>query len=286
MTQRWYEIPEETVALMAERSAQGDSFSKIGEELGIDRRVVAKAVRQFNDTRAGRANIRSDALAEVWREHLNDMETAAVVFVRLTASPSLRGSLLPADRDIESALPGELTEELSGEKAILWGMEETEEGRKTDLENRVERRLAERRARAAFDGLKEHIPALEDKIKEWQQSAATYKETWDQLRGQAIGIGISDEQIEPSVKLALKRLPAWGEEEDLSYLKGVAATTNDPEHFANILLQRPATKRPMQLFWQSHNDLEAVCRQLEEMLSRPQLKKALVTSRCQYCPVE
>lgn len=289
MSQRWYEIPEETVALMAEKAAQKESFSKIGKELGIDRRVVGKAVSHFNKKRSGRATIRSDALIEVWREHLDDMEKAAVVIIELTASPSLRESLLPTEPDIQSRLmarrPIEFAERGGKTTVILAPMDTTLEP-ESEFKNRVEWRLAQRRYEAAIEGLKEHIPALEDKLKVWQQSAATYKKSWNQLRQKAIGIGIPDDQIEPSVKLALKQPPAWGEEEDLSYLRRAATITNGLENFATILLQRPATKRPMQVFWQSRNALEAICEELEVMLSPPQLKKDLVTRRCQYCPVE
>lgn len=284
MSQRWYEIPDETVALMAEKSDQGQSFSKIGEELSIDRRVVAKAVRHFNDKRSGRATIRSDALIEVWREHLDDMKKAAVVIVELTASPSLRDSLLPSEPDVESRLMAQRpTEFVPQYNVATMGKSLPTE---SEFKSRVELRLAQRRYEAAIRGLKEHIPVLEDKVKEWQQSAMTYKESWDQLRQKAISIDIPDDQIEPSVKLALKRPPAWGEEEDLSYLRRAATITNGPDNLATILLRRPATKRPMQVFWQARNALEAICKELEVMLSPPQLMKDLVTNRCQYCPVK
>lgn len=277
MSQRWYEIPEEKVALMAERCDQGDSFSKIGRDLGIDRRAVAKAVQQFKDRQSGRAVIRPGVLAQLFREHLDDMKRIARVLLELTASPSLTDSLLPSKPDIKKALaerlPLEFFSPLYRKDAEL------------DLTGRVALRLAQRRGEAAIEGLKEHMPTLEDKIKEWQQSAMGYEKSWDQLEQQAISIGIPSDLIEPSIKLALERVPALGEEESLPRFREQGVVINGPEHFANILLQRPAARRPLQVFWQNLNELEAVCNGLEEMLSPPQLEKSLVIGHCQYCPV-
>ena len=290
MRKRWYEIPEETVALMAERCDQGDSFSKIGRDLGIDRRAVAKAVQQFKDRQSGRAAIRPGVLAQLFRGHLDDMEKAATVFLELTASPSLRGSLLPNEPNIKARLAARVPVEFArrgGEPTIYPRPPHMTPAEKAEFElrQRVHLRLAQRKWEAAIEGLKEHIPFLQGKIEEWGEAAVSYKESWGQLKEQAVSVGMPPDLVEPSVELALKEISALDEEESLPRFRGERTATNDPGYFANILLQRPATRRSLQIFWQNRKQLNIICGELEEMLSPPQLEKALVTAHCRYCPV-
>jgi hypothetical protein len=149
----------------------------------------------------------------------------------------------------------------------------------------VELRLAQRRLDAAFHGLLEHVPGLEAQIAKWEEAAVGYKEVWSQLQQHATSLGVPPGLIEPSVRLALERIPALGEEESLPRFRGQGAVTNKTEHFAKILLQTPATRQCLKVFWQNLSRLDATYRELEEILSPPGLDSALVTGHCKYCPV-
>lgn len=290
MSQRWYEIPEETVALMAERCDQGDSFSKIGRDLGIDRRAVSKAVQQFRDRQSGRATIRPGASAQLFHEHLDDMRKAGRVLLELTASPSLRDNLLPSEIDIKARLAARVPVEFArrGGKPTMEPrpshMTPAEEA-EFELRQRVELRLAQRKRDAAIEGLKEHVPSLQGKIEEWERVAVNYRKSWSQMEENAINVDVPPDLVEPSVKLALKEIPTLGEEESLPRFRGERTTPSDPGYFANILVQRPATKRSLRVFLQSLNELEAICNDLEEMLGPPRLDRALVEGYCRHCPV-
>jgi hypothetical protein len=225
------------------------------------------------------------------------METMATVLLQLTASPLLRDSLLPRKTDIKNALYP-LNPKLPAlakflkrraEGQVDWplpvmGKEEAEEA---DLElwRAVEQRLAQRRLNAAFEGLLEHISGLRGKIAKWEEVEAGYKESWGQLQQHAASLNVPPDLIEPSVRLALKRIPALGEGEGLPWFREQKVTTSGQEHFTNILLQRPASRRLLQVFSQKLGELNAAYDELEEMLSPPSLDNALVTGHCKYCPV-
>jgi hypothetical protein len=285
---RWDQVPEEKKALIIERRNRGESFSKIGRDLSIDRRVVAKIFREEKERQSGRAVIRPGALTELFHEHREAMETVATGLLQLTASPLLRGSLLPREPNIEDALyprnpklPG-LAKFLKTWLLPVMGKEKE----KADLElyRAVEQRLAQRRLDAAFEGLLEHISGLKDQIAKWKEIAAGYKETWEQLEEQAIGSGVSPDQVEVSINRAIEGLPAFTGEETLPRPKKTKPTDSVGQ-FADILLQRPDSRRLLQVFSQKLGELNAVYQELEEMLGPPRLDNALVVGHCRYCPV-
>lgn len=286
---RWDQIPEEKKALIIERRKRGESFSKIGRDLGIDRRVVAKIFREDEERQSGQAVIRPGALTELFHEHREGMETVATALLQLTASPLLRGSLLPREPNIKQALyplnpklPA-LAKFLKTWPLTVMGKEEAE---KTDLElwQAVEWRLARRRLNAAFEGLLEHISGLKEQIAKWEEVAAGYNEIWKQLEKQATSNGVPPDLVEASVKRAVEGLATFTGEEILLRPKRTKPAAG-VDQFADILLQRPDSRRLLQVFSQKLGEINAVYQELEEMLGPPQLDNALVVGHCRYCPV-
>lgn len=282
---RWDQLPEEKKGLIIERRNRGETFSKIGRDLGIERRVVAKVFREDEKIQSGRAVIRPGALTQLFHEHLEAMEIVATALLQLTASPLLRGSLLPGESDIKEALHP-LNPKLPVLAKFLksWPLPEMGKGEaeEADLElwKAVERRLARRRLKAACEGLMEHIPGLEYQIAKWKEVATGYKEAWEQLEEQATSKGIPPDQVEASIKQAVEQLPAFPGEETLPRPKRARGG------LADILLQRPDSRRLLQVFSQKLGELNAAYEQLEEMLGPPRLDIALVKGHCQYCPVD
>lgn len=279
---RWYEISEELEASIIERHERGESFSKIGREVGLDRRVVAKVIRRFEERKFNPVIIRRNEIAQLFHTHLDNMKSAAFALLELIASPKLRGSLLPSEPDIMPALTSRLALEFRTQYIRLPNMTEAEEA-ELELRERIQLRLATRRAEAAITSLQEHILGLRDEIGKWQEMAVKYKENWECLKKQAMGNDVPAELIEPSVKLALQATGV--EEENLPYLGKQEAPTDRLESYKTILLQRPATRLPLEAFSENLTRLNAIWKKLEEMVSSPQLEKALLNGHCRYCPV-
>ena len=281
---RYSEVSEEKRALIIERHKREDGFSKIGRDLGIDRRIVARIVREDEERQSGQVAVRRTELARVFHEHQDAMREVGRTILELAASPLLRGNLLPMETEIEPALIHRPEDESRQLYARLPGMSEAEESQ-IQLKEAVERRLTSRRRKAAIQGLKEHIPALEVGIRKWEEAAAEYKEAWDQLRQRAISEGIPSEQIELSVRRALQQIPETDREDWLPSFREPVATNDKIEEFTRVLLQKPANRRLLKMFSQRLKELDAAYEKLEETLGTPQLDNALVRGHCQYCPV-
>lgn len=286
---RWDQISEEKKALIIERRNRGESFSKIGRDLGIDRRVVAKFSREDEKRRKEQAVIRPGVLTELFHEHREAMETVATALLQLTASPLLRGSLLPGEPDIKQALYP-LNPKLPALARFLktWPLPVMGKGeaKEADLElwRAVEQRLARSRLNAAFEGLLEHISGLWEQIAKWKEIAGSYKEAWEQLEKQAISNGVPPDLVEASVKRAIEELATFAEEERILRPKRTKPAAG-VDRFADILLLRPDSRRLLQVFSQKLDELNAAYEGLEEMLSPPGLDHALVAGYCKHCPV-
>lgn len=281
---RYSEVPEEKRALIIERYKREDGFSKIGRDLGIDRRIVARIVREDEERQSGQVAVRRTELARVFHEHQDAMKEVSRTILELAASPPIRGNLLPVEPKIEPVLIRRLEDEPRQVYARLPGMSEAEEAQ-IELKEAVEQRLALRRQKAAIQGLKEHIPVLENGIRKWEEAATEYKEAWDQLKQRAISDGVPPEQTELSVRRALQQMPEPDREDWLPSFREPAITNDKVGEFANILLHKPANRRLLKMFFQKLNQLDAAYENLEETLGTPQLDNALVRGHCQYCPV-
>lgn len=279
---RWYEISEELETSIIERHEKGESFSKIGRDVGLDRRAVAKVIRRFEERKFSPAIIRRDEIAQLFHTHLDNMKSAALALLELTASPKLRGSLFPSEPDIMSAVASRLASEFRTQYVRLPDLTEAEETQ-LELRERVQLRLATRRAEAAITSLQEHIPGLRDKIGKWQEMAAKYRENWECLKEEAIGKDIPGELFEPAVKLALETIGV--EVENLPYSGEQEAPTDRLESYKTILLQGLTTRQAVVALSENLTELNIIWKKLEEMVSSPQLDKALLNGHCRYCPV-
>lgn len=287
---KWNEMSDEKVALMVERHDAGESYSNLGREFGIDRRAVARAIRQFEEKRSGLAGIRRDAVVSAFQQHLDDMRKAARILLELTMSPSIRDSFLPVEPNIDVELVARVSSEFRTlYPGVFSSMPWTEEARmekaQINLKERVDWRLAQRRGKAAIEGLRGHVPAFEDQLQKWTEIATGYKERWTELKEQALTVGVPINLIEDSVRLALEELSHWQRDEGLPWDRKSGTAIDTPEYFKSVLLERPATREPLNRFEVKLKEIETVYGKLEEMLGYPQLEKALVTGHCQFCPV-
>lgn len=285
---RWYEISDDQAALMAERRRQGDSWVEVGKEFGLERRAVAKVVKQFEEKQSQRAVIRREVLAQSFKDHLSDMEKAAKVLLNLTAAPSVRDTLVPSSLEIEPSLVARLRGGLlySGGIALgpsnghpperylrVPGMTEADKAQ-LELEERIEARMADHRARATVEALNQHVTNLWRQVAKWEQVAKEYDQSWKELVRQAAKVGIRPESVESVVKIAL----GWSPDSDEWKKEERAHSAPD---IAKRLLRTPG----LFLFRESLAELESMSNKLEEMLSPANLRKTLVTGTCRYCPI-
>lgn len=209
----------------------------------------------------------------------------ATAILELAAGPSVRGNLLPPEtKKIEAVLIRRPEDEPRQFYGRLPDMSEAEKSQ-IELKEAVARRLSSRRWKAAIQGLKEHIPTLELSLRKWEEATTEYEGAWNQLKQRAISEDIPPGQVEHNVRRALQRMPETDKEDWLPSFRKPATSNNKTAEFANMLLQKPANRQLLKMFYQKLNQLDAAYEKLEETLGTPQLDNALVRGHCQYCPV-
>jgi DNA-binding MarR family transcriptional regulator len=284
---RRYQVDDITAALMAERHASGDSFSKIARDFKIERRAVARIVRQFEQRKFGVATIRRDSLAQLFVEHVDDMKRVARVVLELTAPPSIRGTFTIIT-DIERQVVERLTTELSPTQTRFLKpppFSNPEEEADVELHRRVLLRLGLRRAKVSLESLKTHVPVLKEKIDRWQNTAAAYQKSWYEVERQAVRAGVAADLVDSFIRKVLDVKRDWATQESLP---AVLRRLNIDTQTAQLLkgfLENPASREAFETFYELLNRLESIYDELEEIASFPRLDKALLSTHCQYCPV-
>lgn len=286
MSLRWYEVPEEMATVMAERRRQGNSFSKIGRDYKIDRRVVARVVQSVEEKQSDRLLIRRDMLSRLFKSHLDDMEQAAAILLLLTAAPSLTGRLLPSYIEIEPGLVATLRSKFVPVEPGLPVAMNVADKTWAEVKERVQEHIANRRAMATVEGLRQHITGLWLQVKKWEEVANECHQSWNELMKQATGVGIQVDSVELSVNAAFELMSTGNQyTEEAELLRPFKQRLDSPSDVAERLLYSPATRHDLSILRSRLDELEDIYSELEAMLISPQLQKSLITGHCQYCPV-
>jgi len=286
MNLRWYEVPEEMATVMAERRRQGDSFSKIGRDYKIDRRVVARIVQSVEEKQSDRLLIRRDMLSRLFKSHLDDMEQAAAILLLLTAAPSLTGRLLPSYVEIEPGLVATLQSKFVPVEPGLPVAMNAADKTWAEVKERVQEHIANRKAMATVEGLRQHITDLWLQVKKWEEAANECHQGWNTLMKQATVIGIQVDSMEPSVNVAFELMSTGNQyTEEAELMQPFKQRLDGPSDVAERLLYSPPTRRDLSILRSRLDKLEGIYSELEAMLISPQLQKSLITGHCQYCPV-
>ncbi|MDP2952111.1 MAG: helix-turn-helix domain-containing protein, partial [Chloroflexota bacterium] len=112
MSPRRTDVSEETARTWTELSRQGWPYARIGREVGVDRRTVARIVKQRWGKHVGEAaaQARGEVASRMLQEHFGDMETVAATVLRAIVPPSLRESLFIEVADVEALLQERLVD--------------------------------------------------------------------------------------------------------------------------------------------------------------------------------
>jgi hypothetical protein len=148
--------------------AQGATYSKIGQEFHIDRRIIAKTikVRDQVDRSKGLTDARRDIAATYFNEHIKNLELVSRNVLELTIPPQLRHVPLLEAVDLERALFIKFKDLASAKKEKDHAIEEGS----LEATRFIDIRMAENEARETIQAHKEHFPSCWQKIRHWQSS--------------------------------------------------------------------------------------------------------------------
>lgn len=293
MGRRKYEVNDETAYRWSERYRRGDSFRKIALDEKVERRLVARVVRNLDRQKhleegaATRREIRAGFL----KKHLQDLQMAAKSLLEITAPPSLQGSMCVNYSEPDSELVQRMRIELylqtmadtadTAEVGLIFTRDEASQAEQR-LRLQLRLHMAERETKAIIADLKEHLPQLPGLLKQWHQVATEYAETWRTLAKQAHDMGTVRELFESGLRAGLESMSKFKEEENLPPLPRKLETASNVGQW---LFQNYATRECLELFPERLENLEAIYAQLEEMLSPFELRKTLLGRQCKHCPL-
>jgi len=285
MARKYLEVTDEVAHRWCERHRLGDSFRKIADDEGYERRLVARVVREFNrqayldEGTALQREIRS----ELFREHLEKLEKAAWELLRFTAVLSIEENCV-RPRNIDSSLTS-----LNVESAVDKGMKAQfatvtmKRPASTDsIEPMLRSSIMHREVKAIVSDLRTHLPDMWEEVNNWQEKAGKYLESWRKLDQRAKSKGISPNLFEAGVQEGLIFLSKSEYEEEFPPYKDNPQNSQE----VGLWLFRHASSRPLlETLHNSHEALKGAFTRLEDMLIPSEIRYALLERRCAHCPL-
>lgn len=291
---RKFEVSSEQAQRWVDLHRQGWSYSKIEREIGMPRRVVARVIRQLEEAQRleEAAGARRDVAAGYLREHFQTLEVGGRFLLQLIAPPPVRGTLAPEFPELEMALHGRLKEWLMGKMGygvlLPTSNKSIAEVGQPEHQRQLDERAAEQQSRAILEGLKEHLPRLWPLVQRLTFTANEYRLDWKRLWDKCVTAGLSpslaDSAIEREVELMGKQdQPRTARERASSNVRDEEQT--EILNTAQRLLQSKPIEQDLKELVPKLGEWQKLFERLEEMLGPHQLRRALVTTRCQFCPV-
>lgn len=285
MAPRKYEVSDQVAWRWVERRRRGESFSRIAQDEEVDRRIVAKIVRRFERREALREAVgaRRDVAADFLREHFEEMTLVATTVLGLLAPPSVTEEFAPAPyEDIEASILARLE--------VVMYLEIKQHSLATyDTERPISRNLKQRaaalRSRAMLEGLKEHLPNLWPAVERTNSTLGLYRSLWNGAEEELLGSGFPPETARLAMEKTIEAVRGQsqtrpGEE----VARGPAGPGVPLDRDVQQAIEVVGKGKFFDLS-QLLDGMDKEFRELERILSPPLLQKALVASRCRYCPV-
>jgi len=289
-----FEVSPEQAQRWVELHRRGWNYSRIEREDRVPRRVVSRVIRQHEEAQRLQeaAGARRDVAAGYLREHFQMLEVGGGFLLQLVAPPSIRGTLAPQFPELEVALPGRLKDWLMGRRGYNVFLPDSDKSLaelgQPEHQQRLDERAAEQQSQAILEGLKEHLPGLWPFVKRLTFTANEYRLDWKRLRDKCVTPGSSPSSADAAIETAVKLIRK--EAQPKTGVKGVPRNVRErePTEIANTaqrLLQIAPIQQQLEELARELSEWQKLFEQLDEMLGTHRLRRTLVTTRCQFCPV-
>ena len=285
------DISKETKEKCLELYALVWPYTKIATCVGLERRQVAKIIKQHEEAERLReaARARRDLAAAYLKEHIEGIQMAGFHLLELTLPPYLRSSLICLPTDLESELQSWLEGTFLLKKGYIPVMGHTVERDYPETRRLVDARVAKREAAESIQSLKEHLPSLWQCVDKWNRTAERYNTEMTELvrevRQLATDLGISNQQIEPGIQAVMGRIHENGALNDEAPLPVEFDRRGGSTQLARQILKTIPIRQRLKRLTPCLHELDNIFRQTEEILSPSTLRRALITGHCRLCPV-
>lgn len=272
------EISQEIIKSCIEMHSQLWGYSRIGRELGIDRRKVADIIRNHEKAKILRdiGSARRDVAGAYFKQHIEKLGRMGKQLLGLTLPPRLRDDLTPVPEDVWFELQ---------KWAEYFFIDEGYLQNTPSLNDYIVRVTAEIRV----NSLKSHIPSLLPLIKEWELKAKGYNSTFQdgvpELKKLSESLGIRSDLIEPGLLTTFGLLS-----EQVLILKDELAdrplvdvkSSNDVAH---RLSQSGEAIRQLKSLLPHLVELERCFKKIASVLSPDRLPMELMLEECEICAI-
>ena len=276
MSPRKTDVTEEKARRWTELYRMGWSFARIGREEGLDRRVVARVVRQREGKDVGEAaaSARKEVASRLLEEHFREMEAVAAMLVRAVPPPSMRAELFLEETDVESLLR---------ERLETWWLRMRQVYLPDSGPDEIDRRRARRQAFSLLAALYEHQPLARPLVEAWGRYASEYHRTWLALEERAQAAGIPDTRARAVVEEALRRWRS-GDPLEVGAAPGASLSQADRERVQAWASADSGFQTRLRELASLLEGMERSFASLEEMLDPAPVRRVLLSTRCGLCP--
>jgi len=298
MSPRRKRVPEEQVIAWRRLRKDGWDYTAIAREYGVDRRLVAKRIREYEQEEMMSLDkiARRELAVKRLEEHFQDLELAAQYLWRLSVSPTRTGNLRPYQDDYSPRYPdllSALKQELRQVFLIKWGygFRIPADGtapawRPQDPAPEPEESMARKEAENLIAGLEEHLPQISMLIEEWSQVVRHYRETWLRLENSVVGEGFSTVEVPRALEKLLRLVKEGKLTGDLSEAQTKQDWESSGQDESSWFIYRSGNIRDKIIELAEYlRRLESVSAKLEEILSPGQIRNRLLQTRCRYCTI-
>lgn len=285
------EVSIEKAQRCLELRRQGWPYAKVGREVNLDRRVVARVVEEQEKAKRLQevASARREVAGAYLREHIQSIEAACHHLLELALPPYLRSELAYATTNVEGELLSWLKEQFFLSKGYIPVMGHTIQQDYPEGRRLVDACVADREAKETIQALREHLPSVWPLVDEWERLAGRYnaelRKSLTELERLGSGIGISPKFVKQGMQEAIKLIHKSGLFNDEEPLAQHFGEVKKPVEAAGRILQSPAARQEMKRLAPYLNELGHIFNRLQEMLSPSHLRKSLIAGHCNFCPV-
>ena len=272
------EISQEIIKRCVEMRSQFWGYSRIGRELGIDRRKAADIIHDHEKAKILRdiGSVRRDVAGAYFKQHIEYLSQLSGQLLGLTLPPRLREDLNQLPEDIWFELQ-KWAEKFFVPKDYL---------RSTpSLNDYIVRITAEIRV----NSLKSHIPALLPLIKEWKLEAKGYNSKFQdvvlELKNLLGKQEIQSDLIEPGLLTTFGLLSEQKLVLKDEYTDRPLTNVESPNDVAYRLSQNGEARRLLKSLNPHLVDLERCFKKIASVLSPDRLPMELMLKECEICAI-
>lgn len=257
-------------------------YTKIGEELGVDRRIIAKTIKAKDQENLfdKLGDARRDVAAGYFNEHIKNLELLSRYLLEITIPPQMKNIPLIPVGGLEVALLTKYKETIFAKKEVDYSLE----GDITTETLLISKHMVEKEAQETLQAHKEHFPLCWQKIHQWEKLATQYNSAFNELEKICETIEIPKSFVRSAIFTIVKKMEI-GNLNIERFTKMPSTVISSTRQATLKLAGHGLARRALLQLVQTKSGFDDIFKQIENILSLYQQHKTILATRCKYCPI-